>query len=135
MTYRRRVNAQIERFGREVTVYTRTSTKTNSFGNTEWEFTDDPDGDGVAETVLAYRTYDSRNTEVQGNVGDRHRDAPIFLFPLGQVPDADARIEYPEPDGIAKTMYELHAPTRYETHVEIPAEVVTNDNSGTVSVQ
>ena len=125
VTYSRRINGYIERFGREATLYTRASSGRNSFNNVEWTFSSDPDGDGTDQTVLCFRTYPNRNTEVQHNSGDRHRDNPVFILPLDEAPDSDARIGYPEPDG-SETLYELQAPTKYETHIEIFGEVVVN---------
>ncbi|WP_372611625.1 hypothetical protein [Halomonas sp.] len=116
----RAVVAQVERFGELATLYSRTSDGSDEFNNTEWTFDSD-------QTVLCFRTYPNRNTEVQQNAGDRNRDSPVFLFPLDEyeaVSDSD-RIGYPDQNG-NETLYELQAPTRYATHVEIYGEVVTN---------
>lgn len=125
MAYERQLLAQIERLGEVATVYRREQTSTDRFNNTEWGFDSDPDSDGNDETALCFRTYDNRNTEVQGNSGDRNRDAPLFIFPADDFPGGDVRLGYPERDG-GETIYELQAPTRYQTHVEIFGEVVTN---------
>lgn len=118
MTYRRQVTAQIYRFGQEVDVLERSESGRDAFNNKDWSFTE-------TGTAVCMRTYDNRNTEIQSNSGDRHRDSPLLLFPTDEVPDSDARIRYEEPDG-SFTVYELQAPTRYETHVEIFADVVVN---------
>lgn len=128
MTYRSwQVAAKIDRLGHEATLYKRETAGKDAFNNTEWSFTDDPDLDGNPETVVCFRTYDNRNTEVQQNAGDRHRDNPLFLFSLDEWAKVDSndRIGYPEPTG-GETVYELQAPTRYETHVEIFGEVVNH---------
>jgi len=125
--FTRRVVAQIERLGHEATLYSRVSDGKNGFNNTEWEFDADPDDTGTDQTVLCFRTYPNRNTEIQQNSGDRNRDSPVLMFPpddYAKVSDSD-RIGYPEPDD-TETVYELQAPTRYETHVEIYGEVVNN---------
>ena len=126
-TRHHRVAAHIARLGEMALVYSRASSGTNSFGNTEWTFDSDPDGDGTDTEVLCLRSYDNRNTEVQQNSGDRHRDNPLFLIPIDEWEkvDADDRLGYPEPTG-GRTMYELQAPTVYSTHVEIFGEAVSN---------
>lgn len=123
----RRVIAIIERMGEVATHHTRQANGSNEFGNTEWTWTADPDADGVDNTVLCYRTYDNRNTEVRSEGGDRHRDRPILMFTHDDWADIEAndRIEYPERDG-STTLYELQAPTRHPTHIEIPATIVTH---------
>ncbi|UBF22272.1 SPP1 gp16-like head completion protein [Halorubrum virus HRTV-11] len=129
MTYRSwQVTAQIDRLGDDATLYKRQNAGRDAFNNTEWGFSEATDAEGNTVRVLCFRTYDNRNTEVQGNEGDRHRDAPLFLFPLDEWAEVepDDRIGYPEPTG-GETVYELQAPTRYDTHVEIFGEAVNHE--------
>lgn len=104
-----RVVAQVQRLGVRAEVRTRTETGDNSFGN--------PTDDHVPDReVWAVRTYPNRNTEVNSDRGDRHRDRPVFIVPKGEdqpaVPSEEDQIDY---NG---TLYEVQALTRYPTHVE-----------------
>lgn len=130
MTYNHlKVNALIARLGRTATIYKREQDGQNEFNNSEWAFTDDPDEDGEPLTALCLRSYDNRNSEVQHNGGDRHRDNPVFFFPLSawkDTVDPNDRVGYPEPLG-GETIYELQAPTFYDTHVEIFGELVNHN--------
>jgi hypothetical protein len=121
--------AQIDRLGRAAQVYSRSDGEDgelrNSFGQLNSDYTLVTDGDGNAVEVLCLRTYPSQNEYQRNTSGDRNSDEPLFVFPFEDAPETDARIEYPEPDNTT-TLYQLKAPTRYDTHVEFPAEVVTN---------
>jgi len=115
MTYQRRIVAQVARLGQEVTVRVERETGTDDFGNPERGYADD-------RTLHALRTYPNRNTEVNTNRGDRHRDRPVFVIPKSDdypaVPEAEDRLVY---DG---QTYEMQAPTHYETHVEYFGQIV-----------
>jgi hypothetical protein len=118
MTVSRSVVPLIWRLGREATVLEKTAGAENELGNTTHTYPEratDP-------TVLAFKTYPNRNTEIEGRQGDRARDNPIFLIPRGpeqpDPPDFEDRLLY---DG---ETYELGAFTEYDTHVEIVADVV-----------
>jgi hypothetical protein len=115
MTYQRQFAAKLHRLGQVASVLKRVESGENELGNTEFTFTSDRD-------VIAFRTYPNRNTEIEGNKGDRQRDAPIFLFPIGpeqpEPPAYEDRIQY---DGVT---YEMGAETVYDTHVERTAVVV-----------
>lgn len=118
MTYYRRLAAQIERFGREITVYKRAETGTNEFGNV----TDDHVAD---RAVLGVRTYPNRNTQVESRSGDRDQDRPVFIVPQNgdqrDPPSPADRIEF---DG---QMYDVKSHTEYETHVEFFGEPVIHN--------
>lgn len=117
MTVPGSVVAQLFRIGREAEVYERTETGTNEFGNTTTDYGSSPD-----RTIIAYRTYPNRNTEVEASSGDRERDHPVFIVPVGPnqpaLPGKNDHIVY---DG---TTYEVQAYTEYDTHVEFFGEPV-----------
>jgi len=134
MTYNRSVVAQLHRLGEAVDVFaTQDTGSTNRFNNPDDAWSAQPD-----RQVIAFRTYPNRNTEVNNRDGQLHRDRPVFLFPKDEddetddnpIPGENDRIRYPAGDG---TVYELQAPTEYDTHVEIFGEKVTGhpDNSDT----
>lgn len=116
----------LNRLGREVVILDRSVDGTDGWNNPEDSYSDS------GETVQCVRTYPNRNTEVNNSAGDWHRDRALFLFPAEDAPAADARIQYPE-DGETvtqnseTTLYEMQAPTPYDTHVEMFGEKVTNE--------
>lgn len=117
MTYYRQIVAQIHRFGQKAAVEVRSDASQNEFGNIESQWTPD-------RTVIAFRTYPNRQTEVEASRGDRAQDNPVFL-----IPNTDDQPDPPETSDILVydgTRYEMKAPTSYETHVEIFGEVVSN---------
>lgn len=120
MGYERRMVAQIERMGRQAQVLVRETAGQNTFSNATAEYTPD-------HTVLTFRTYPNRNTQVGARVGEYHRDRPVFLFPrdthADEPPGDNDRLRYPADGG---RLYEMQARTVYETHVEIFGEVVTD---------
>lgn len=126
MTYNRRVVAQIHRLGTEADVLQHEKTGTNEFGNPESEWTE-------TGSVIVFRTYPNRNTEAQSRSGDLHRDRPVFLIPRDDfdetddnpLPGNEDRLRYPSGTG---EVYQLQAPTMYESHVEIFGEIVLNDS-------
>lgn len=111
----RNLERSLSRLGTTVPVYEKSSTTgEDRFGqqNTSWSQT---------KTVLAVRSYQNRNTTVQTNRGERHRDRPVFFFPDGDHPPSNARIKYDE------TWYELDSVTEHETHaVAVGSEVLDN---------
>lgn len=120
-----RVQAALNRLGRVADIYDRSEGNLDGFNNPTDSYTDS------GNTVRCVRTYPNRNTEVSGVEGDLHRDNPLFLFPKGEAPDQEARIDYPEDaattdNATASTMYEMKAPTRYDTHVEMFGQQVVN---------
>lgn len=122
MTYvYKRFAALIGRIGREAEVLTRGETGRNKFGNMTDQFTPD-------RTVLAYKTYPNRNTQIETRMGDRGQNNPVFIVPIGgSQPDPPA-----EEDAIryAGTDYEVKAHTEYDTHVEFFGEEIIHDDSG-----
>lgn len=118
----RRIAAHISRLGTDATVLVVSdSGTTNAFNNPEPDYTE-------GRTVTAVRTYPNRNTEVEASGGTYHRDRPVFLFPrsdgAADPPGEDDRLKY---NG---RVYEMQAPTYYDTHVEMFGEVVREaDNS------
>lgn len=121
MNHPRQVVAQIARLGREAEVHTRSTTGKNDFGNV----TDDHSYD---RDVIALRTYPNRNTGVEGVIGDRTQDRPVFLVPNNpDQPDPPAVDDYIVYDG---DKYEVKAHTTYDTHVEFFGEPVIHDESG-----
>jgi hypothetical protein len=121
MTYFRQIVAQINRFGREVEVHTRSETGQNDFGNVQDDHIYDRD-------VIAFQTYPNRNTQIQTGSGDRDRDNPVFL-----VPNTDDQVAPPEPDDVIiydDQKYEVKSHTRYDTHVEFFGDPVIHDESG-----
>lgn len=112
----RRVVAQIARLGKEADVLTRNKSGTNEFGNSEYsDYTKD-------RTVLAFKTYPNRNTEVESDIGTYERDNPVFMVPKGpnqpKPPQEDDRISF---DG---SEYKVSTHTEYETHVEFFGDVI-----------
>jgi hypothetical protein len=122
MTYGPNVAAQLFRLGREATVKPRVESGTNEFGNV----TDDHN-DSNSRTVIAFRTYPNRNTQITSNRGDRDQDRPVFLVPNTEdqpkPPDPEDMIVY---DG---TEYEVKSHTPYETHVEFFGAPIIHDES------
>lgn len=121
----RQIKVVLHRLGREVLIYDRTEDSADSFNNP----TDSYSASGTK--VRCVRTYPNRNTEVNTVAGDRNRDNPIFLFPKGNAPDDEARIEYPEDaeevgNASSTTMYEMQAPTEYDSHTEMFGRLVVN---------
>jgi len=126
MTYNRNVVAQLHRLGEYADVFAAQDTATtNQFNNPDTDWSATPD-----RQVIAFRTYPNRNTEVNNHDGQLHRDRPVFVFPKDDddakdhnpVPGENDRLRYPAGNG---TVYELQAPTEYETHVEMFGERVT----------
>lgn len=117
MTAYRQVVAQIYRVGQKASVEVRNKTGTNAFGNNTDEYVPD-------RTVMAFRTYPNRNTEVESGHGDRKQDRPVFCFPkdddASPPPKEDDHLVY---DGMT---YDLKGETHYESHVEIFGERVPN---------
>lgn len=112
----RRVIAQIDRMGDTCEVLKQTQTGTDDFNNPQYEYTPE-------RTVTAFRTYPNRNTEVKNSRGDYHRDNPVFIFPKGEhrndPPGVEDRIRY------KGRLYEMQAPTHYDSHVEYFGQKVT----------
>jgi hypothetical protein len=121
MTYAsKRIIAQLHRFGRKAEVKVRTETGQNEFGN----MTDTNVSD---RTVIAFKTYPNRNTEVEKTFGDRARDKPVFLVPIGEdLPDPPEEKDHLVYDG---QEYEVEAHTPYDTHVEFFGEPVIHEDS------
>ena len=122
MTYnQKQVAAQIGRVGREAEVLVRGETGQNEFGN----MTDETAPD---RTVLAFKTYPNRNTQIESNVGDRDQDRPVFLVPVGEdqpkPPEENDQIKY------GGQKYEVKSHTPYDTHVEFFGEPVIHDEDG-----
>lgn len=115
MTYGPAFVAQIHRLGQNAVVKKRTETGQNEFGNPTDEYT-------AQQTVIAFRTYPNRNTQVESNVGDLGRDNPVFLIAIGEnqpaPPEENDHLVY---DG---TEYEVKSPTVYDTHIEVFGDVV-----------
>jgi hypothetical protein len=112
----RGLDRALSRLGRQVPVYEESDSGTDdSFGQSEltWSQTG---------TVLAARSYQNRNTTQNNSGGQLHRDRPMFFFPAGGAPPADARIKY---DG---NWYELDAPTPHDTHAVAPGSQVLDEN-------
>lgn len=121
----RRITVVLDRLGREADIHERSTGSKDGFNNPSDSYAHSED------SVLCFRTYPNRNTEVSTRAGDRHQDNPLFLFPKGKEPDQEARIEYPEDaesveGATATTMYEMQAPTVYDTHVEMFGKLVVN---------
>lgn len=110
MTYAgKQVAAQLFRRGRTATVKIKASTSQNAFGNIETQYT-------VDRTVIAFRTYPNRNTQIESKSGDLSQDRAVFLVPIGpdqpKPPETGNRLVY---DG---DEYEVKSPTPYDTHIE-----------------
>ena len=122
MTYgSKRVAAQIHRFGQVAKVLVRGETGQNDFGNVTDDYIPDRD-------VLAFKTYPNRNTQVNSNVGDRGRDRPVFMVPIGdEQPEPPAEEDHLKYDG---SEYEVKSHTPYDTHVEFFGELVIHDEDG-----
>lgn len=121
MNYGPQVVAQIHRLGEEADVLTRQETGQNEFGNMTDEYV-------VHRTVLAFRTYPNRNTQVENNTGDRGRDRPVFLVPRGpDQPDVPAEEDALRFQG---QEYEVKAHTEYDTHVEFFGEPIIHNEDG-----
>lgn len=115
------VLAQIYRLGREAEVLVRTETGQNEFGNTTDDYLSD-------RTVIAFKTYPNRNTQIENSVGDRNQDSPVFLVPIEEdIPDPPSPNDQIKYDG---QKYEVKAHTDYDTHVEFFGEPVLHDESG-----
>lgn len=113
--------AQIGRLGREAEVLIRGETGQNEFGNVTDDYTLD-------RTVLAYKTYPNRNTQVENSVGDRSQDRPVFIVPKGRdqpkPPEEEDLIRF---DGVD---YEVKSHTEYDTHVEFfGGKLIHDDNN------
>lgn len=122
MTYERhakRIRARLTRIGQQVEILARSEGAENSLGNPTDSYS------ATGDTVTCVRSYPNRNTEITQASGDRNRDKPIFFFPRADAPDSEYRIKYTEPDG-SSTIYEMQAPTRYETHTEMFGKIVNN---------
>lgn len=122
MTYgSKSVVAQLFRLGQTAAVEVRTETGQNAFGN----MTDDyvPD-----RTVIAYKTYPNRNTQIESTVGDRGQDRPVFLVPIGDnQPEPPAEEDVLAYDG---QRYEVKPHTPYDTHVEFFGEPIIHNEAG-----
>jgi hypothetical protein len=121
----RRFEQVISRLGREVALRERTETAADGFNNPTDSWSD------AGTRIRCVRTYPNRNTEVVNTAGDLHRDRPVFAFTADEAPGEEARIVYPEDaetveNASTTTLYEMKAPTRYDSHVEMFGEVVTN---------
>lgn len=108
----RKIRSTISRLGHEVDVLKRSETSTDAFNNPEHTWTE-------TRTTQAVRTYPNRNTQHESDGGPYESDNPVFLFEEGNAPTGGARIRY------QGTLYELQSPTRYDTHVAIFGELVT----------
>jgi len=122
MTYgSKQVVAQIHRMGRKAEVKVRSETGQNEFGNMTDEYVPD-------RYVLAFKTYPNRNTEVKSNAGDRMRDRPVFLVPIGDdQPDPPAEEDVLVYGG---QEYEVKSHTPYDTHVEFFGEPIIHNEAG-----
>jgi len=113
----RNLSTALSRLGREVPVYVESNTGSeDAFGQSEMAWSAYGDG-----TVLAARSYQNRNTTMNSSDGQRHRDRPVFFFPVDDAPPADARIKY---EG---SWYELDAVTRHSTHAVAPGSSVIDE--------
>lgn len=121
----KRVEVVLERIGREAVIGDRTQEGEDAFGNPTDSYPDS------GNSVRCVRTYPSQNTEASSVAGDTHTDRPLFGFVKDDVPPKEARIEYPEDaetvaDATETTIYEMQAPTVYDSHVEMRGDVVVN---------
>lgn len=116
--YGRSFVAQLSRIGREITILEQSQTGTNDFGNPTEEWT-------ATRTCIAARSYPNRNTEVEADIGDRHRNNPIFFSP-----NTDDQPDPPQEGDIIEyrgTKYEVQGHTEYDTHVEYFGKIVRHE--------
>lgn len=114
------VVAQIHRLGQEAEVKIRDETGQNEFGNVTDQYITD-------RTVLAFRTYPNRNTQVEKRIGDRNQDNPVFLVPIGDgLPNPPAQESHIVFEG---KEYEVKSHTKYDTHIEFFGEPVIHTTS------
>lgn len=118
MSYRTSLTTDIARLGLEADVLVETETGRDDFNNKETDYVFD-------RTVLAAKTYPNRNTEVEKQTGERMRDNPVFLVPIGpnnpDPPDPGDHLVY---DG---TEFEVKAHTEYQTHIEFFGDHIIHD--------
>lgn len=109
----RAVKSAIYRLGQEAVIKTRSESGSNEFNNPESSWSE-------SYTTQCVRTYPNRNTQIESGGGNYDQDRALFLFERGNAPDGGSRIVY---DG---SNYELKSPTKYDTHVAIFGEPVSN---------
>lgn len=108
----RGIRSTIHRLGNEVIIKTRTETGTDEFNNpiSEWQ---------ESRTTQCVQTYPNRNTQIESGGGPYDQDRALFIFERSEAPSTGSRIVY---DG---TEYEVKSPTRYDTHVSVFGEPVS----------
>lgn len=115
MIHPEQTKTAIKQRGTRVTVRTRSLDSETGFGNPEASFNED-------RTVWCVRTYPNRNTTAENTAGDLQRDRPVMMFPredgAERPPEPGDRVDY---NG---TVYDMEAPTEYESHIEMFGEVV-----------
>ena len=108
----RKIASALSRLGKEVVIRERSVEETNAFNNPE-------SGWDTERRALCVRTYPSNNSQVTSRGGPYDQDNPLFIFERGEEPRSGDRIVY---DGVT---YGAKAPTKYESHVEIAGEPVS----------
>lgn len=108
----RAIRSTIYRLGQEVVVKTRSETNSNAFNNPESTWSE-------SYTTQCVRTYPNRNTQIESGGGPYDQDRALFIFERGEDPDTGSRIVY---DG---STYEVKSPTKYDTHVAVFCEPVS----------
>lgn len=108
----RQILSTISKLGQDAIIKTRSEAGTNEFNNptSVWTQTD---------TARCVRTYPNRNSQYENKGGRYNEDRALFIFARENAPQSSSRIVYDE------TEYELKSPTRYDTHVAIFGEPVT----------
>jgi hypothetical protein len=108
----RNLHSAFSRQGKRVPVYIEQQTGNDDFGQPveTWNKVDD---------VLAFRSYQNRNTTRNSASGELHRDRAVFFFADGAPITGGVRMKYGE------EWYELDSPTPHETHtVAVGSQVV-----------
>ncbi len=108
----RRIRSTIHRLGNEVVIKTRSESGTNSFNNPTSQWTE-------SRTAECVRTYPNRNSQYENKGGSYNEDRALFIFERGEFPESGSRIVYDE------TEYEVKSPTKYDTHVAVFGEPVS----------
>jgi hypothetical protein len=113
--------AQLFRQGGEAEVKVRVEGNTNDFGNPTDSYVSD-------RTVIAARTYPNRNTEINSDAGDRHKDRPVFMVPTG--PDQNAPPAEEDHLVYDGQEYEVGSHTDWGSHIEFFGSPVLHDEAG-----
>lgn len=108
----RRIRSTIHRLGNDVIIKTRSETGVDEFNNPISSWTAD-------RTARCVRTYPNRNSQFERGGGEYNEDRALFIFERKQAPASGSRIVYDS------TEYEVKSPTRYDTHVAVFGEPVT----------